>query len=198
MRERFKSKIENAEEKSQELKLPLKEKRLKEIEKEVKKIADAEGRPIDPGIKETVITLKALEFPTYQSCEGHPAKRPEEIEVKGHQSRAPWVWIKSPEPKNLKESESVQKEWKKENLKHQSRMIELLDEFYKDREVAFDIRLHIESRGIYGAFAITNQGADVVEDLPQAKQEEGILVYQKEMQEFSKFLKEKYFQGEKK
>lgn len=176
--------------------LSLKEKRLKEIEKEVENIADAEGRPIDPGIKETVIALKALEFPTCQSCEGHPAERPEEIEVKGHQSRAPWVWIESPGPKNLKESESTQKEWKRENLKHQSKMIELLDEFYKDREVAFDVRLHIESRGIYGAFAITNQGADAVEGLPQVEQKEKRLVYQKEMQKFSDFLKEKYFQGE--
>ena len=196
MRE-FEPKIEfSPEKKSEESELSPKEKRLKEIEKEVEKIADAEGMPIDPGIKETVIALKALEFSTYESCEGHPAEHPEEIEVEGHQSRAPWVWIESLEPKNLKESELAQKEWKRENLKHQSRMIELLDEFYKDREVTFDVQLHMDSRGIYGAFAITNQGADVVEAWPQAEQEKKRLVYQKEMQEFSKFLKEKYLQGE--
>jgi len=149
--------------------------------------------PLIGGIKENVIALRVWGFPTYQSCEGHPAERPEEIEVKEHESRSLWVWIEASEPKNLEKDELSQKEWKKENLKHQSRMIELLDEFYQDRKVPFDVRLHIESKGIYGAFTITNQGADAVEILPSETQEKKRLAYQKEMQKFNQFLREKYF-----
>ena len=169
-----------------------KEKHLKEIEERVERIADALGKPIDSEIKKTIISLQAWEFPTYQSCEGHSGEFPEEE----GESRSPWVWIEAPEPENLEKDESAQKEWKKENLKHQSRMIELLDEFYQDRNTPFDVRLYIESKGIYGSFAIANQGANVIETLSPQKQKKKRLAYQKEMQEFGKFLKEKYLQNE--
>jgi len=82
-------KIESGQE-SEESGLSPKEKRLKEIEKEVEKIRDALGKPIDSGIKETVVVLHALEFPTSLSCEGHSAKDPKEIEIK-HKSMAPFA-----------------------------------------------------------------------------------------------------------
>lgn len=65
-----------------------KENRLQKIRAEVDKIVDAEGMPIDSNIKETVVGLMALEFPTSASCEGH--LEPE------HGLGAPWVEISAP------------------------------------------------------------------------------------------------------
>lgn len=174
----------------------VKEKHLKEIENEVERITDALGKPIDPGIKETVVSLKVWEFPTYQSCEGHSAEHPEKIEVEERESITPWVRVVSPEPENWEKDKLVQKEWKKENLKHQLKMVELLDEFYQERKASFDVRLHIEQFGIYGGFTITNQGSNIIEGLPKREQEKKRTLYQKEMQEFAKFLKEKYLKEE--
>lgn len=48
-----------------------KEKRWNAIEREVDRITDRLGKPIDQGIRETVIALKANGFGTTSSCEGH-------------------------------------------------------------------------------------------------------------------------------
>ena len=188
MREKITTKTE--EEKNEKLEF------LEKIEQEVKESADAMGTSIDPEIKESVIALKLWDFPTYQSCEGHSLEDSGDIEIEQHQSIAPWIWIESEEPENLEKDELAKKEYKKENLRYQLKMLGLLDEFYKEGNTPFDVRLYLESRGIYGAFAITNQGADAVEILSPEEQDNKRLSYQKEMRKFSEFLKEKYFQQE--
>ena len=47
------------------------ERRWQEIAEQCAGITDASGKPIDPGIIETVIVLNALDFHTTMSCEGH-------------------------------------------------------------------------------------------------------------------------------
>lgn len=44
---------------------------LRHIRKEIDETGDALGKPIDEGIKETVVFLNALGIPTASSCEGH-------------------------------------------------------------------------------------------------------------------------------
>lgn len=46
-------------------------KKLDEIRKEVDKITDGLGKPVDKGIKEAVVMFKANGFNTTNSCEGH-------------------------------------------------------------------------------------------------------------------------------
>ena len=48
-----------------------KEQKLDEIRQDVESTGDRLGKPIDEGIKETVVMFKANELPTSGSCEGH-------------------------------------------------------------------------------------------------------------------------------
>lgn len=56
--------------------------RIVEIREEVAQIVDALGKPIDEGIVDSIVYLKALDIPTTQSCEGHP------------EGGRPWPWIR--------------------------------------------------------------------------------------------------------
>lgn len=58
-----------------------KENRLSTIRKEIDYTGDRLGYPIDEGIKETVVFLKALGIPTTSSCEGHS------------DNGLPWPWV---------------------------------------------------------------------------------------------------------
>lgn len=165
-----------------------KETKIEKIEAEVNEIADATGRPIDEGIKNAVVSLRLWEFPTRQSCEGHSEDDPEEES----ESRTPWIDVEVPEPKGWKDNEKIQEEWKKENLKQQVKMIKSLDAFYKDRNVPFDKKLHLKPMGIYGAFTLENQGAEIIETLPKEEQDKKRETYQQEMNDFANFLKDKF------
>ena len=59
-------------------------KKWEEIKKYVEQITDDNGMPIEKGILETVIALKASGIETAQSCEGH-------IEI--DEGRRPWPWV---------------------------------------------------------------------------------------------------------
>lgn len=56
---------------------------------EVEKIADALGKGIDEGIKETVIAFSVNGIPTSQSCEGHLGGESD------HGYPAPWITVKA-------------------------------------------------------------------------------------------------------
>src|SRR2546426_6951982 len=60
-----------------------KEEAWMKMEQEVGRIADKLGRPIDPGIRESVVALRVLGLTTDGSCEGHL----------DHGVRAPWIDI---------------------------------------------------------------------------------------------------------
>ena len=80
---------------------------------EVEEVTDGLGKGIDKGIKEAVIAMKAYDFPTDHSCEGH---------LEGeHGLPYPWVRIYAPEPEGWQDSEEKQKEWTVENLKQQQK-----------------------------------------------------------------------------
>ncbi len=163
----------------------LSEKELKwqKTELEVEKIVDSLGHKIDKNIKETVVALKVYGFPTRASCEGHL----------DWGEPFPWVGIRTPEPEGWKESEEKKEKWRKENLKQQKRMMELLDEFYKNKEVPFDARLTLRNIGGFGGFCIQSLGAEVIAILPPEEQKDKLELYHKQMNEFTSFLRNKYF-----
>lgn len=74
-----------------------KEQRWQKMAMRMDRMADGLGMPIDTGIKDTVIVLNLLGFPTSMSCEGHAYRG-----VHG-----PWVDIK---PNHL---DQIEKKWKK-------------------------------------------------------------------------------------
>lgn len=70
-----------------------------------------------------------------------------------------------------------------------------MEEFYCDRQAPLDARLNFNRIGAYGAFRIQSFGADLMDLLPKDEQEQKLKIYKKELDDFTKFLKEKYFAG---
>ncbi len=175
---------------------PKQEKSEKEIaweqgRSEVDKIADKLGLGVDDKIKEAVTSFRILGFATSASCEGHIG----EINDEGRTHGVPYPWIDlyTPEPKGWKESEKKKNEWAVENYTQQQKMMNLLEEFYKDRETQFDARLTFKGIGTYGGFRIQSFGADMMRTLLTIEeQSEKLELYRKEMNDFTSFLKNKY------
>jgi len=82
-------------------------------------------------------------------------------------------------------------EWKTENLKYREKLQGFLDEFYADRDVPDEFKLGFKDRGIYGAFRMESVRA---EDLTDKEQAESYEKYREEMEDFTKFLKDKFFE----
>lgn len=201
----------------------VKEKYWDQIKSEVDRICDRLGKKIDPEIKESVIALQALNFKTSASCQGHlnhglaapwidigeskPKRSLEKRSIKEqtllqikrllrklsplldkfHKGLAIDLFL----PRKNKKQIKVMTE---KNLKGQMRLMELLDEFYKDREISSDIRLILRPRGGYGKAWLTSRGARFQEIRSQKEREEKLKQYQQEMNAFTNFLKKKYFE----
>lgn len=152
---------------------------------EVEQIADGLNHPVDKGIKDTIIAFKAYEIPTSGSCEGHTEEN--------HGLPYPWVDIEVDEPKDWEEDEAKQKLWRNKNLLEQQKVINLLQEFYQDRNSPMEARLVFENFGIYGRFRIRSMGADVMDLLTEEELKAKSLLFQEEMKDFTEFLKNKFF-----
>ncbi|MFH1129559.1 MAG: hypothetical protein V1686_02380 [Patescibacteria group bacterium] len=159
--------------------------RIKDIERQVDEIADKLGMPIDKEIKDAVVALNVWGIPTSQSCEGH-------LQEKG--ASFPWIEVYAPEPGGWEEGGEKEKEWIVENLKHRVKTMELLEEFYKDRETPFDAKLNFSNIGIYGGFRIQSMSVERMPIISDVEQKEKLLIYQKEMNDFAKFLKNKFLE----
>lgn len=164
---------------------------------EVEEIVDHLGKGVDEGIKETVAAFLLHGFTTSASCEGHVAKE-------GERQRGlpyPWVEVYAPEPEGWGEAEGEKKEqlgqeWITKNLEQQRKMMELLKEFYKGRKTPFDARLVFYPIGVVGGFRVQSFGAELTTILTPKEQREKLALYQKEMRDFTEFLKDKYFSEE--
>lgn len=156
---------------------------------EVEKNADRLGKGVDEKIKETIAAFMAYEFPTSGSCEGHLAE--ENKEKRG--LPYPWVEIEAPEPEGWRENEALEKEWTLENLNLQQKMMELFSEFYQDRNSPFDARLTFEAGGALGRFRVQSFGSRTTALLSHEDQKSKLELYRKEMNDFSRFLKNKFF-----
>ncbi len=93
------------------------------------------------------------------------------------------------------------KKWDEENQKLMQRASELLKAFYKDREVEENIKLQIDEQ--VAGFRIHNGGEDyqpIIEEVKEFSEEEKkeqvekLKKYRTEMDEFTKFLIDKYFE----
>lgn len=165
--------------------------------KEVNEVIDGLGKGIDENIKDDVASFMIHEFPTSGSCEGHPKEKgKKETE---HGLPYPWIEVYVPEPKGWEKSkgkkrEKLEAQWTRENLIQQQKMMDFLEEFYKSRETQFDARLTFENIGIFGGFRVKSFGAELIKILPDNEQKEKYILYKKEMDEFTEFLKKKFFE----
>jgi len=103
------------------------------------------------------------------------------------------------ECKQKGETEEYRK-WRESNKPFIERMEQLLEEFYRGRDVSESVRLKIY--GIDGAFELLNGGEDYrpakkawesMSDTERQALQERLKTYQQEMQDFGKFLKDKFF-----
>lgn len=163
------------------------------ITAKVDRIADKLGKPIDPGIKETVIALKAFGIITRQSCEGHFDRG----------MNSPWVSTTSPRTARLKktlprptvetdpaterEAEKCHEEANRHRYHSVSKLLNLLDEFYRVRRVPVDQMLIVFDQWL------VCQGAYVLRLADEQTRHEKLRLYQEEMRFFTEFLKQKFF-----
>ncbi|MBU4512705.1 hypothetical protein KKD19_05735, partial [Patescibacteria group bacterium] len=162
-----------------------KEEQLRKIKEEVEKTKDRLGKPIEQGIKDTVVMLKAFKIEISQSCEGHIEK--EEVSP-------PWIEIypTEPEREDWTGDEELRSSVEKEGKEMRLKILNLLNEFYEQEKVPFDQMLGFKNVG-YG-FRIQNNGAETLGLLDKKIQEEKVEIYKTEIERLTQFLKDKYFE----
>lgn len=185
---------------------------------QIDQIADRLGQPIDEGIKDTIVALNLLNINTVQSCAGHFAE-----EQKHSGLRTPYIDVEGKKNDVLKaevnalydkieineqdpsiEEEEMNRLYEQyhslcaqeriPNLQEQQKLMGLLEAFYKDRlEVSYASRLVIQA-GPTGA-RLECQGSAVIVLSDPITQAESLKSFQKEMQDFTAFLKVLFFKG---
>lgn len=167
-----------------------------ELEK-INKITDGLGQGMDERIIEPVTAFSVYGFTTEGSCEGHLDEAGEEE----HGHPYPWIeiyvidldkWAKADDA----EQEKLDEEWTFKNFEQQRKMMGFLAEFYKGRETPFDARLTFSKAGAWGGFRVQSFGADMMSISSFEEKKQSLTLYRKEMEDFGKFLKEKYLRGE--
>lgn len=171
-----------------------KKRKWEQVRVDVDTIGDKLGLGIDEKIKDTVTAFKIHEFTTSQSCEGHVYE--EETEDK-HGLPFPWVEVYAPAPEGWENDEDKKEAWRTVNLKQQQKMMALLAEFYQQREVPLDAHLSFSRMGIFGGFRVQSFGAELTSILSSEEQKQKLELYRKEMDDFTLFLKDKFFSENK-
>jgi hypothetical protein len=169
----------------------------------VDKLADKLGLGVDAGIRDTVIALWVLGFNTRQSCEGHLDSG----------VAAPWVDIETANPATqlIKEERilldrmmegdptksnpadnerlhTIRAERHRQWLPEVTRLLGLLNDFYKGRSVAIEHRLILAPRGATGVRLVA-QGEVLVPLADEAAQRAMLAGSQGEMRDFTAFLR---------
>lgn len=161
--------------------------------KKVDTIVDKLGLGIDEGIKDFVATLNAMGIPTTSSCAGHTNEDDEGFAI-------PYIEIYTPRPRDWREDPDAQKHWTLSNQKESEKLLPLLNQFYENRAVKEDVRIDIHPMGLFGGFrlqsTIKKRGPIPQDENYYTKATENVREYQKEMEDFGNFLKEKFLNTE--
>lgn len=185
---------------SQETPYQEKKQKWQEALQGVDLLADRLGLGVDEGIKETVAAFHVFDIHTTASHEGKIDRYP-----------IPYIDVESPEIVGLErklekfeggesgsehEEDAVREEILRRSLEERKKVIPLLEEFYSDRKIPYEVRLNIDSRA-RGWSRIQSQGADFqeIEKDSEAKKQR-LHDFQEEMRDFTEFLKNKYFREE--
>jgi hypothetical protein len=173
---------------------------------EVDALRDGIGKPIDPGIRETVAILQLLGLHTRQSCEGHI----------DWGLPAPWVDLSVPEAEKLREEIEPFEHWlevfeegteefdrvyhERNRLRQQEAQCEAqawtllftwLERFYQyHRAVPYDERIVLYRNGRLTIQGLLLQGAR-----DTATQTLKLEAYQAEMRRFTQFLKRQFMRN---
>jgi len=148
----------------------------------VDRIADGLKEHIDEGIKETVTALIVNGFVTNSSCGGHLDRA----------LPYPWVDLSTPEPNGWEENKDIKQQWETSNRSQYQKLLVLLDEFYADRLVDYNVMLMLDCANFAG-FRLQSVGGYVLENVSDEVRQAKFRLYENEMKDFTEFLKNKYF-----
>ena len=158
--------------------------------------------PIDPGIRRVLLGLWKHGFWTTFSCEGHVY---DGVQEAGWSAGPPRVGIEAPNPftgeeglhpldllgtseeRSDEEGRAVQL-WKLGNLRLQASMVDLLGEFYADREVDYALLLHAGNQQAGWLFRLISVGGEAFRVRPRQEQERLLPLLQAELHVFGEFL----------
>jgi len=170
-----------------------------ELERRFARVVDGLGEHIDARIMDAVIALNANDVYTVASCEGHL----------DHGCPYPWIDV------SLEEAESTARkiavllhDGKREAMGtqllmqiHRSLLLQaeyelvgLLDAFYQCHPFNYDHHLSIWRFG-NGKPRLQSHGAEYQQFREEAEKAEKLAEYQREMQCFASFLRERFFAG---
>lgn len=90
--------------------------------------------------------------------------------------------------KLLKQWRCLNEQDRRPNLQLQQKLIELLNEFYRQRSIDFDTKLHLSEIYGNGGCRLESQGANVQVLRGRKEQQERFSAYRQEMQAFTSFL----------
>ena len=179
------------------------------ISARIDKVCDTLTKPIEPGIKEIVIALNALNFTTIGSCEGHTdwSERAPWIsfEVRGtekNRARASRAFTRARNSEKKRASQedlwklytkahALQAEASKPLRKKAQELAEYLDHFYADRLTPFDVRLILIEHAT--SMRLINQGYIFQQIRTENERASKLVEYQEEIRSFGNFLKNVYF-----
>ncbi len=175
-----------------------KEQGWREKLRDIDQLADQLGLGVDEGIKETVAAFHVFEINTISSHEGKIDRYPvpyidvESAGIVELDRRLEGLEDKEDE-ESEQEAESIREEILRRNLAERMKIIPLLEEFYSERKVPYEVRLGIDSRA-RGWSRIQSQGAEFQEiESDEAARKQRLRLFQEEMRAFTDFLKHKYF-----
>lgn len=166
-----------------------KEVQIEEIRFNVEKMCDKLGMPIDEGVKDAVVYLKALDFPTSSSCEGHL------VDDEGNDlPRSPYVEVYPEEPEEVDwpDIPEIQQEMSAKAAELKERAQSLLDDFYAaEADVDPDAMLTLWQIA-YG-WRFEPVGTEALDHLSATDAEALLKKQQEEMQRFAEFLEKKFY-----
>ena len=142
--------------------------------------------PMDEKIINLVASLRAHGFPTVMSCEGHLDRN----------TGGPYVIIVSPESEQItKENDSPETRALAKNVTAiaANKLFTLLEEFYSHKPIKYSLRIVIDTIGP-NAYRIWCNGSSILperEDIYIEEKSKLLESYQREMERFSVFMKNK-------
>jgi hypothetical protein len=169
-------------------------------------LVDKRGMPIDPGILDTVAILRALGVNTHMSCEGHldrgygPYVSFEALEAGADRKKLVELRRKHGLPdRDDPEIVELSHKMNREEIAEREKVLLCLEEFYAARTTPHLYHLAVENLGFLAA-VLRCQGAVFVNaaSLKTIKfREEMLARQQREMKDFTAFLKSKAYVEQK-
>jgi len=144
-----------------------------------------ETTPIDEEIKDLVVGLNALKFPTQNSCAGHLDK--------------PWTYpyVDIYCDENFaddysEESIKAKLKWIKNNIKLQNKLIPLLKEFHEKNKIKFQYQITPHTSIDLAVIRLKSINADTLQILTKTERAKELKKLQHLTNKLAKFLLEKY------